>query len=176
MSTFACGVFTSWKKNKDTNTVVLHFAVNRFVGSDLIHYNLPSNNTDKIHKKRLSLYIELNVLKGDMDCNEIDSIIFEDDRFNNLVYKSAEYTLELSYTTKNYDLNTRERLGKTVDCYYFPMLADTIVSVSSSGTHLWTEDSNNTKKIDIDTAIKLLSNDIVRIPDHIKARTTAIVI
>lgn len=176
MSTFACGVFTSWKKNNKDNTVTIHFAVNRFVGGDSIHYNLPANNTDKFHKKRLSLYIELPVLKGDMESNDIEGIIFEDPRFNDLIYKNAEYTLELSYTTKGYDLNRRDKDGKLVDCYYFPMLSDTVISVSNSGTHLWTEDSRNTKKVDIDQALEILTKDIVRIPEHIKARTTAIVI
>jgi len=178
MSTFTCGVFTSWKKNKETNTVTIHFAVNRFVGSDLIHYNLPANNTntDKINKKRVSLYIELPVLKGDMESNDIECMTFDDHRFNNLIYKSAEYTLELSYTTKGYDVNKRSKEGKLVECFYFPMLSDTIISVSSSGTHLWTEDSRNTKKIDIEQALDILSKDIVRIPEHIKARTTALVI
>ncbi len=176
MSTFACGVFTSWKKNRDTNTVVLHFAVNRFVGDDLVHYNLPSNNTDKIHKKRLSLYIELEVLEGDMFSNDIECMVFKDNRFNDLVYKSAEYTLELSYTTKNCSLNTREKDGKTVDCYFFPMLSDTVIAISSSGAPLWTEDSNNIKKIAIDNAVQMLSNSIVRIPEHIKSRITKVVI
>lgn len=176
MSSFACGVFTSWRKQANSNTVVLHFAVNRFVGDNLIHYDLPSNNLSKSNKKRISLYIELEVKDGDMFSDEIDSITFVDNRFNNLIFKGAEYVLELAYTTKAYALVTREKEGKTVQCYSFPMLGDTIVSVSGSGTHLWSQDILNTKKIEIDEAISIISDAIVRVPNHIKSRTNAIVI
>ena len=178
-SSFACGVFTSWKKQVNSNSVVVHFAVNRFVGEDLIHYDLPSNNLNKANKKRISLYIELEVDKDSlayMFNDDIECITFVDTRFNNIIFKSTEYVLELSYTTKPSVEGTREKEGKVVHCYSFPMLPDTIVSISGSGTHLWSEDRLNTKKIEIDEALNIISNSIVRVPNHIKSRKNAIVI
>lgn len=178
MSNFVCGVFTSWKPVSNHN-LILHFAINRFVGEDSIHYDLPSNNTNKANKKRISLYIDLQTNEdlSKIDLNNIDKITFVDSRFNNLVYKDSEYTLELNYTTKPYQLNTRVKNGNYVECYYFPMLQDSISNISTSGTHLWTTDSNNTKKmIDINECLEIISRDIVRIPTHINNRTHAIVI
>ena len=175
-SSFVCGVFTSWKKQVNSNTIVIHFAVNRFVGIDSIHYDLPSNNLNKTNKKRISLYIELEVDKGDMFSDDIEGITFVDTRFNDLIFKGTEYVLELSYTTKPYSEVTREKEGKIVQCYSFPMLSDTITSISGAGTHLWSEDRLNTKKIDIEQAVDIISDCIVRVPSHIKSRTNAIVI
>ena len=65
---YVCGVFTSWKQ-LSSNNLILHFAINRVVGKDLIHYDLPSNNTNKANKKRVSLYIDLQTNE---DLNKID--------------------------------------------------------------------------------------------------------
>jgi hypothetical protein len=177
-NSYVCGVFTSWRQYSNRN-IIIHFAINRFVGSDLVHYDLPANNTNKSNKKRISLYIDLetkyNLNKGEL--SSLNGIEFVDNRFNDLIFKDAEYTLELSYTTKPYQLSNRIKNGNFVECYYFPMLQDSIVNISNSGTHLWTEDNNNTRKItDIEHCLELISNDIVRIPTHINNRTSAIVL
>jgi hypothetical protein len=178
VSSYVCGVFTSWKPVSNKN-LILHFAINRFVGLDLIHYDLPSNNVNKNNKKRISLYLDLETHQdlNNIDINNISNVTFVDSRFNNLIYKDSEYTLELSYTTKPYQLSTRTKNGNFVECYYFPMLNDSIVNISDSGTHLWTEDTANTKKItDISECLEIISKDIVRIPTHINNRTHAIII
>lgn len=178
LSSYVCGVFTSWKQYSNNN-LIIHFAINRFVGSDLIHYDLPANNTNKNNKKRISLYIDLetkdNLTRGEL--SSLKGINFVDSRFDDLIYKDAEYTLELSYTTKPYQLSNRLKNGNYVECYYFPMLADTITTISNSGTHLWTEDNSNTKKIVyIEQALQIISEDIVRVPTHISNRTNAIIL
>ena len=177
-SSHVCGVFTSWKQYSNYN-LIIHFAINRFVGTDGIHYDLPANNTNKANKKRISLYIDLET-KDDLskkDLKNLDNISFVDSRFDNLVYKDAEYTLGLSYTTKPYQLINRQKNGNTVECYYFPMLQDSIVSISNSGTHLWTLDNANTKKItDIYECLEIISRDIVKIPTHINNRNNAIIL
>ena len=175
---YVCGVFTSWKQ-LSSNNLILHFAINRFVGKDLIHYDLPSNNTNKANKKRVSLYIDIQTNEdlNKIDLNNIENITFVDNRFNNLIFKNAEYTLELSYTTKSYQLSTRVKGNNTVECYYFPMVPESITNISDSGTHLWTEDNLNTRKIvDIMEGLDIMNENIVRIPIHISSRTSAIII
>jgi predicted nucleic acid-binding Zn finger protein len=172
-TSYVCGVFTSWNKIRDGNSLTLHFAVNRFVGKNLVHYDLPSNNNNKQCKKRVSIYINLDLTKDSTDT----CFKFVDSRFDDLIYKNSEYTLELGFCTNEHNLITRNKDGKQVDCYYFPMLADSIINISSGGTYLWTEDSNNTKKIvDILEAIDIISNNIVRVPSHIRSRVNAVVI
>ena len=77
---YVCGVFTSWKQ-LSSNNLILHFAINRFVGKDLIHYDLPSNNTNKANKKRVSLYIDLQTNE---DLNKIENLNSKDQYFVNL--------------------------------------------------------------------------------------------
>lgn len=175
---YACGVFTSWsyvKQIEERNMVILHFAVNRFVGNDQVHYDLPANNLDKRNKKRVALYIDLELVEVPQNIDSLSNFKFVDERFNNLSHKNSEYVLELSYTTKAVSNSCRQKEGKpTIECYYFYMGADTVINVSNQGHYLWTEDSQNTRKItDINDAVNIISNNIVKIPTHINNRNTA---
>lgn len=177
---YVCGVFTSWSHIKIVDgkpVITLHFAINRFVGEDKIHYDLPSNNLDKNYKKRIALYIALELKETPTNIDNLSNFKFVDERFNNLSHKKSEYVLELSYTTKPVANNCRQKEGKpTIECYSFPMGSDSIISISEEGNYLWTESNQNTRKIDIEKAVNIISDNIVRIPDHINNRNTAILI
>ena len=57
------------------------------------------------------------------------------------------------------------------------MVPESITNISDSGTHLWTEDNLNTRKIvDIMEGLNIMTENIVRIPTHISSRTSAIII
>ena len=57
------------------------------------------------------------------------------------------------------------------------MVPESITNISDSGTHLWTEDNLNTRKIvDIMEGLDIMNENIVRIPIHISSRTSAIII
>ena len=180
ISSYVCGVFTSWshlKTNENKKTITLHFAINRFVGDDQIHYDLPANNLDKNHKKRVALYIDLELEEVPVNMDNLSNFKFVDKRFNNLSHKKSEYVLEISYTTKPVANSSRFKEGKpTIECYYFSVGSETIIAISEEGNYLWTEDSQNTRKIDIDKAVDIISNNIVKVPDHISNRSTAFLI
>jgi hypothetical protein len=177
---YVCGVFTSWSYVKvvdNKKMITLHFAINRFVGEDTVHYDLPSNNLDKNHKKRVALYLELELEDMPSDMDNLSNFKFVDKRFNNLTHKKSEYVLAISYTTKPVAVTSRSKEGKpNIECYYFSMGADSIISISEEGNYLWTEDNQNTRKIDIDKAVDIISNNIVKVPDHISNRSTAFLI
>lgn len=178
---FFCGVFTSWshiKTNNNKHTVILHFAVNRFVGEDKIHYDLPANNFDKKHKDRVALYIELEIEDIPTNVESLSNFNFVDKRFNNLTHKTSEYVLQISYTTKNVNNVYRHIEGKpSVNCFFFSMGADSVVEISSEGHYLWTEEFQNTRKItNINEAVNIISSNIVRVPTHINSRTMAYLI
>jgi hypothetical protein len=177
---YVCGVFTSWSHVKvvdNKKMITLHFAINRFVGEDTVHYDLPSNNLDKNHKKRVALYLELELEDMPSDMDNLSNFKFVDKRFNNLTHKKSEYVLSISYTTKPVAVTSRTKEGKpNIECYYFSMGADSIISISEEGNYLWTEDNQNTRKIDIDKAVDIISNNIVKVPDHISNRSTAFLI
>jgi hypothetical protein len=177
---YVCGVFTSWSYVKvvdNKKMITLHFAINRFVGEDTVHYDLPSNNLDKNHKKRVALYLELELEDMPSDMDNLSNFKFVDKRFNNLTHKKSEYVLSISYTTKPVAVTSRTKEGKpNIECYYFSMGADSIISISEEGNYLWTEDNQNTRKIDIDKAVDIISNNIVKVPDHISNRSTAFLI
>jgi|NOAtaT_7_FD_contig_81_2500255_length_6699_multi_3_in_0_out_0_5 hypothetical protein len=177
---YVCGVFTSWSYVKvvdNKKMITLHFAINRFVGEDTVHYDLPSNNLDKNHKKRVALYLELELEDMPSDMDNLSNFKFVDKRFNNITHKKSEYVLAISYTTKPVAVTSRTKEGKpNIECYYFSMGADSIISISEEGNYLWTEDNQNTRKIDIDKAVDIISNNIVKVPDHISNRSTAFLI
>jgi hypothetical protein len=111
------------------------------------------------------------------DMDNLSNFKFVDKRFNNLTHKKSEYVLSISYTTKPVAVTSRTKEGKpNIECYYFSMGADSIISISEEGNYLWTEDNQNTRKIDIDKAVDIISNNIVKVPDHISNRSTAFLI
>ena len=180
---YACGVFTSWSRVKiqgEKKSITLHFAINRFVGKDGIHYDLPANNNtiDKNFKKRVALYIDAEIVEVPQNTDNLSNFKFVDERFNNLNHKNSEYVLQFSYKTKASQVNPRVIIGKpTIECHFFSMSSESIIDISKEGHYLWTEDIEKTKKIvNINEAVDIITTNIVRIPAHINSRTMAFLI
>lgn len=173
-----CGVFTSWFLKKGTNnssTVTLHFAINRFVDKDLVHYDLPANNKQRSNKDRAVLYIELETVSDPGQPENLASFNFVDDRFNNLIIKDCEYVLAVYPSTKEMSFYPRNKGDKIVNCYCFNMNESNIATISPEGTFLWTKDKSNLIKMEtIEETVKVLREHLIRVPVHRAARNQVV--